>query len=139
MGWNSDMDKVDRHIEDLGLLMVAKGYDGHFLCNSAHPGKLRDSLYAHFLETFREQKHVPPFYLTTYSHWKDEESPYVKCDFRIKYDSSTGFRVDRMEVKRANSFGTIKSYDVWPAKNEEIPTREKANELAGQKKRNLKI
>lgn len=139
MAWNRNMNRLRAHMDELETLMNAKGYDGHFLCNSGHPGKLKDSLHAHLLETLQEQKNVPPFYLTTYSHWKDEVRPYVMCDFKMKYDSWKGFQVDRMEVKRANSFGTIKSFQVWPDKNEEIPTREKANELAGQKKRRLKI
>lgn len=133
------MKRLRAHIDELETLMNSKGYDGHFLCNSAHPGKLRDSLYGHLLETLQGQAHVPPFYLTTYSHWKDEDRPYVKCDFKMKYDSWTGFRVERMEVKRANHFGTIKSFELRPNKNEDVPTREKVNELIGQKKRSLKL
>jgi hypothetical protein len=126
-------------MDELETLMNAKGYDGHFLCNSAHPGKMKESLHAHLLETLQGQTHVPPFYLTTYSHWKDEERPHVKCDFKMKYDSWQGFQVEKMEVTRANHFGTIKSVELRPNSNADIPTREKVNALVGQKKRSLKI
>src|SRR5690606_11736809 len=116
-----------------------KGYEGHFLCGDGHPGKLRDSMYAHFQETLQDQTHIPPFYLTTYSHWKDEDRPYVKCDFKTRYDSRMGFLVERMEVKRANLFGTIKMAELRPNKNEDIPTCESANALVGHKKRSLKL
>ncbi|MBX2956157.1 MAG: hypothetical protein KF846_08370 [Cyclobacteriaceae bacterium] len=119
--------------------MKTKGYEGHFLCNSAHPGKLKDSMYGHLLETLQGQTHIPPFYLTTYSHWKDEERPHVRCDFKMKYDSWLGFRVGKMEVTRANGYGTIKRVELKPETNEDIPTREKVNALVGQKKKNLKI
>jgi hypothetical protein len=133
------MNKVRAHIDELETLMKANGFDGHFLSNSNHPGKLKDSLYAHLLETPQGQKNVPPFFLTTYSHWKDEERPYVKCDFKMKYDSWLGFKVDKITVTRANHFGVIKRVEVTPNNNQEIPTREKVNELVGQKKRSLKI
>jgi hypothetical protein len=133
------MKRLRAHIDEFETLMKEKGYDGHFHCNSAHPGKLRDSMYAHLLETLQGQTHVPPFYLTTFSHWKDEDRPYVKCDFKMKYDSWTGFRVEKMEVKRANHFGTLKSVEFQPNKNEDIPTCEKVNAMVGQKTRSLKL
>lgn len=133
------MKRLRAHIDEFETLMKEKGYDGHFHCNNAHPGKLRDSMYAHLLETLQGKTHVPPFYLTTFSHWKDEERPYVKCDFKMKYDSWAGFQVERMEAKRANRFGTIKNIEFRPNKNEDIPTREKVNALVGQKTRSLKL
>ncbi len=133
------MKRLRAHIDEFETLMKAKGYDGHFHCNSTHPGKLRDSMYTHLLEILQGQTPVPPFYLTTFLHWKDEERPYVKCDFKMKYDSWAGFRVERMEAKRANRFGTIKNIEFSPNKNEDIPTREKVNALVGQKTRSLKL
>ena len=131
------MKRLRSHIDELETLMDSKGYDGHFLCNSAHPGKLRDSLYAHLLETLQGQTHVPPFYLTTFSHWKDEERPYVKCDFKMKYDSWTGFR-GKIEVKRANHFGTIKSFELRPNKRR-CPNTRKGKRIGGTEKRSLKL
>lgn len=133
------MNKVRAHIDELETLMNTKGFNGHFLANSSHPGKLKDSLYAHLLETLQERKHVPPFFLTTYSHWKDEERPHVKCDFKMKYDSWLGFKVDKITVTRANHFGVMKRVEVTPDNNAAIPTCEKVNEMVGQKKRSLKI
>lgn len=133
------MNKVRTHIDELETLMKANGFDGHFLSNSGHPGKLKDSLYAHLLETLQGQKHVPPFFLTTYSHWKDEERPHVKCDFKMKYDSWLGFKVEKITVTRANHFGVMKRVEVTPTNNTAIPTREKVNELVGQKNKGLKI
>jgi hypothetical protein len=129
---------IRAQIGELETLMNAKGYDGHFLCNSAHPGRLKESLYGHLGTSQREQT-VAPFYLTTYSHWKDEDRPYVRCEFNIEYDPSKGFRVNGMEVTRANRFGIMKSIELRPSKNDEIPACEEANALVGQKKRTLKL
>lgn len=133
------MKQLGLHIDELEKLMNEKGYDGHFLSNSSFPGKLRESLHQHLLEVLQGETYIRQFYLTTYSHWKDEDRPHVKCDFKMKYDSWLGFRVDKMEVTRANRFGTIKSVELRPDKNEDIPTREKVNALVGQKMRSLKL
>src|SRR5687768_1298005 len=119
------MTGIRAQVDELETLINAKGYDGHFLCNSAHPGRLKESLYGHLRTSQREQT-VAPFYLTTYSHWKDEDRPYVRCEFNIEYDPSKGFRVNGMEVTRANPFGIMKSIELRPSKNDEIPTREEA-------------
>ncbi|HRE67718.1 MAG TPA: hypothetical protein PLM56_05650 [Cyclobacteriaceae bacterium] len=133
------MKNLGEHIEQFERLMNRKGFDGHFLCNTSFPGKLKESLHQHLLEVLQGETYVRPFYLTTYSHWKDEERPHVKCDFKMKYDSGTGFRIEKMDVTRANHYGTIKSVEVRPIKNEDIPTRENVNALVGQKKKSLKL
>jgi hypothetical protein len=127
------------HIDELEKLMKEKGYDGSFLCNSNFPGKLRESLQQHLSEMLQEQNHLPPFYLTTYSHWRDEENPYVLCDFKVKYDKWNGFRIEKLEVKRASPFGTIKNYETHLINNEDLPSREKANTLVGQRKWSMKL
>lgn len=139
MDWNKDMETLRRHIDAFETLMKAKGYDGYFLSSGGHPGKLKESILAHFHETLRHQTLAPSYYLTTYSHWRDEERPYVKCDFETKYDFHNGFRVTRMEITRANVFGTIRNVGLRPVKNEDIPTREEANTLVGHKKRSLRL
>lgn len=139
MDWTNKMERLRGHIDAFDTLMKAKWYDGYFLSDGGHADKLRESILAHFHETLRHRTHVSPFYLTTYSHWTDEERPYVKCDFKTKYDSSTGFRVESLDVTRANLYGKIKSVQLRPNKNEDIPTREEANALVGQKKKSLKL
>ena len=139
MDSNNKMERLRGHIHAFDTLMKAKGHDGYFLSDSGHADKLKDSILAHFYETLRHRIHFSPFYLTTFSHWRDEQRPYVRCEFSTKYDSRTGFRVESMEVTRANLFGTIKSVSLRPRKNEDIPTREEANTLVGHKKRSLKL
>lgn len=133
------MKRLAEHIDEFEKLMNQKGFNGHFLCNSGFPGKLGESLHQHLLEALQGETYVRPFYLTTYSHWKDDEQPHVKCDFKMKYDSWMGFQVEKMEVTRANHFGSIKRIELRPNKNEDIPTREKVNALVGQKKKSLKL
>jgi hypothetical protein len=119
--------------------MSSRGYDGHFLCNSAHPGKLKESLTKHLLEMLQGETHIPPFFLTTYSHWKDDESPYVQCDFKIKYDHSDGFRSEKMEITHGNSTGKIKVITLPLKGNTDIPYREHANSMVLGRKKKLKI
>ncbi len=132
------MTRLSEQIKELETLLKGKGYDRHFLCNSAHPGRLKESLCDH-LQTPEKERTVAPFHLTTYSHWKDEDSPYVRCDFKVHYDPSKGFRVNEMQVTRANQFGILKSMELHPGRNEDIPTSEEASALVGQKRRTLRI
>ena len=132
------MSRLSEQIKELETLLQGRGYGRHFLCNSAHPGRLNESL-SDYLQTPENGRTVAPFYLTTYSHWKDEDSPYVRCDFKMHYDPSRGFRVNEMQVTRANQIGILKSMELRPGRNEYIPTSEEASALVGQKRRTLRI
>lgn len=132
------MKHLNRNKEDFLRTMNDLGYDGYFLCNSAHPGKLKESLTKHLLEGLQGETHVPPFFLTTYSHWKDEESPYVRCDFKIKYDHADGFRVDKMDITHAGLGGTIKQVTLPLRGNHEIPGLRQANAMVMERKRNIR-
>lgn len=135
------MKHLGKHIDEFENLMHMKGFDGHFLCNSNFPGKLKDSLSRHLREVLQEEIHVRPFYLTTYSLWKDKESPYVQCDLKVKYDENNGFKVDTMEARYVDrSFNPLRTLEVRLTDNEDMPTREKVNSTVGpRKKRRLKL
>jgi hypothetical protein len=133
------MQHLDNHITSFLKLMSEKGYDGHFLCNSSHPGKLKDSLGQHLLDVLKGGISVPPFFLTTYSHWQNEQSPYVRCDFKVSHSQSNGFRVEKMNITNGNSTGNIKSKTVPLGANIEMPYCEQANRMVLGYKRKLKI
>lgn len=136
------MKNLNKHIDQFQDLMHTKGFDGHFLCNSDFPGKLRESLSRHLQEVLQGEIHVRPFNLTTYSLWKDEESPYVQCDFRVKYDENTGFKVEKMEGMYVTdrSFNPLRTLEIRPTDNQDLPTREKVNSTIGpRKRRRLKL
>lgn len=133
------MKQLGLHIDELEKLMDEKGYDGHFLSNSSFPGKLRESLHQHLLEVLQGETYIRPFYLTTYSLWKDEESPYVQCDFRVRYDRSDGFRIDKMEAKYANQFGTIRNFETRLMNNADVPARGKVNSQVCPRKRSMRL
>lgn len=130
---------LENHIARLQQLMNTRGYDGHFLCNAANPGKLKESLTQHLSGVMQGNTVVPPFFLTTYSHWKDEESPHVKCDFKMRYNHVEGFQIEKMDITNANRYGEIKSLTLPIASNAEIPSRQEANRKVLGKVRKLKI
>ncbi len=134
------MQYLGNHISSFLKLMNEKGYDGHFLCNSSHPGKLKDSLTQHLLGALQGSRSVPPFFLTTYSLWQDEQSPYVKCDFKVRFSHSAGFCIEKMDITNGNSYGKIKSVMLPFATNAEIPNRQQANKkvLGGERKLKLR-
>jgi len=43
------MKELSAHINAFVDLMKRKGYTGHFLCNTSHPGKIEESLQNHLL------------------------------------------------------------------------------------------
>jgi len=135
------MRRLGLHIDELEKLLNEKGFDGHFLCNSAFPGKLRESLHQHLMEMLQCETHIPSFYLTTYSLWKDEESPYVQCDFKVRYDKDHGLGIDKVDAKYVvdRSFNPVRTFETRLKSNEDLPTRENINSLVGPRKRSLKL
>jgi len=133
------MQNLGPQIDNFCDLMKAKGYDGYFMCNSTHPGKLEQSLFKHLLGQLQGDRHIPPFYLTTYSQWKDEYSPYTQCDFKVRYDQTEGFQVQKMDITRGNQYGKIKQIEVIFKTNEEILKRENAHGMVARKKNRMKI
>jgi hypothetical protein len=133
------MQHLGSHIASLLKLMNERSYDGHFLCNSSHPGKLKDSLTQHLLGALQGSASVPLFFLTTYSLWQDEQSPNIQCDFKVRYSHTEGFRVEKMEITNGNSYGKIKSVTLPFAANTEIPSRQQANRKVLDSERKIKI
>lgn len=132
---------MERHIDALEKLMTDKGFNGHFLCNAGFPGKLRESVQQHLLNVLQGETRVHPFYLSTYSLWKDEHSPYVLCDFKVRYDRTDGFIISKVEAqyKRHSSCNPIRSIELTPLENKDVPTRELVNSaVVPEMKRTLK-
>jgi hypothetical protein len=138
MDWNN-MKNLDKHIDEFAKLMNEKGFDGYFLCNAGFPGKLKDSLHQHLSEVLRAENKVRPFYLSTYSLWNDEHRPYVQCDIRVNYDQQHGLRIDQVEAKFANQYGTIRDFKIPLKANSEMPSREKINSIVGTEKKRMKL
>jgi hypothetical protein len=133
------MQLLDSHIASFLQLMRERGYDGHFLCNASHPGKLKDSFDAHLLDILQGRTSVPPFFLTTYSHWRDDQSPYVRCDFKVGHSQSEGFRVEKMDITNGTNTGRVKTLTLSIKANIEIPYREHANRMVLGNKQKRKI
>ena len=135
------MKDLERHIDAFEKLMTTKGFNGHFLCNASFPGKLRESLQQHLLNVLQGTSQIRPFYLSTYSNWTDEQSPYVLCDFKVRYDRTNGFIISKVEAqyKRHSSCNPIKSIELRPQDNKDVPTREAVNSaVVPEMKRTLK-
>jgi hypothetical protein len=129
---------LENQIASFLKLMKERGYDGHFLCNASYPGKLEDSLTQH-LGVMQERTLVQPFFLTTYSHWQDEQSPYVQCDFKVRHSHSEGFTIEKMDIIKGNYAGKIKKVTLLPATNADVPNRAQANGMVMGSKRKHKI
>jgi hypothetical protein len=127
------------HITDFLELMSERGYDGHFLSNTSYPGELKDSLTQHLMGVLQGGTFVPPFFLTTYSHWRDEQSPYVQCDFKVRYSHSEGFCVEKMDITNGSSTGKIKNVTLPLRANIEMPYCEQANRMVLGEERKRKI
>lgn len=133
------MKELSAHINAFVDLMKRKGYTGHFLCNTSHPGKIEESLQNHLLECLQGTNHIPPFYLSTYTKWQNEESPYVKCDFKVKYNAHDGFNVVNVDVDYRNSYGSIRKKDLSIDSNGTLPEREQINNMVIAKKNRMKL
>ena len=133
------MKSLSAHINAFVELMKQKGYNGHFLCNSSHPGKIEESLQNHLLGCLQGTTHIPPFYLTTYARWQNDESPYVLCDFKVRYNDNDGFNVVKLNIDYRNLYGSIRRKDVLIDSNVTLPDREQVSRMVSGKKSKMKI
>lgn len=110
-------------------LMERKGYDGIFLSSYGFKDQLKENLTKHVFHSFEEKKNIGPLNLSTYSKWTDSDSPYVRCDFYLKYGDVKGFEVMKMNVSYGNQYGTIRSKEIHLNNNNEIPEKNQANQM----------
>ena len=130
---------LDDHIEALDKLFKEKGYRGYFMSNFGFPGKLQETIRKHILQCHISNKELNPFHLSTYTKWNNEEDPYVRCDFTVKYDDGKGFTINKMDIHFKSQYGNIRSAEITPGRDHEIPSREKANAIMDQNSRRNKI
>lgn len=123
------LQQLEHQIASFLHRMDERGYNGHFLCNASYPGRLKESLFQHLLGVLQGQTHIPPFFLSTYSHWRDEQSPRVVCDFKVKYSNNKGFQVDRIDITSSSSTGKMKSVTLPIKSNIDMPYCEQANRM----------
>jgi hypothetical protein len=123
---------LEDHIKALDELLGDKGYMGYFMSNFGFPGKLQETIRKHFFQSYISNKDVNPINLSTYTRWNNEEDPYVRCDFTVKYDDGKGFSINKMDIHFKNQYGNIRSAEITPRRDHEIPSSEKANSIVEQ-------
>jgi hypothetical protein len=126
---------IVKHIEKFSELLKSKGYDGSFMSNFGHPGKLGDTIEKHILDCYASNQPLNPIHLTTYTKWEGDERPYVRCDFNVTYDQEKEFEVKSMDINYSNTYGNIRTSNLTFRNNSEIPDRAKANEISNDQKR----
>ncbi|MCI0445655.1 hypothetical protein L0152_20885, partial [bacterium] len=107
--------------------------------SSGFTDKFKDNLIKHVFQCYEEKREVGQFGLTTYSHWKDNRSPYIECHFHIDFREPFGFNVRKMNIKYGNEYGPIRSKEIPFSNNHEIPDRETVNRMMLERKRGMKI
>jgi len=129
-----------KHIDEFEKLMISKGFDGYFLCNIGFRGQLRESLHQYLTEALQGHNSIRPFHLTTYTLWKGDT--HIKCDFKMTYDKSIGLKIDKLEAGYVvdPELNPVRTIELRPRTNEDIPTRTKVNSIVGpRKKRHFKL
>ena len=129
------MINIQEHIQRFNKLLKSKGYDGYFLSNFGHPGKLEDTIRKHILGCYISNQPLNPIHLTTYTKWTGENDPYVRCHFNVNYDKEKEFHIKDMSIHYNNVNGAIRMNRLTFRHNNEIPTREKANEITNDQRR----
>ena len=129
---------LDDHIRALDQLLSDKGYNGYIMSKFGFPGKLRGTIRGHFLQSFNCNRDPNPIHLSTYTGWSNQEKPYVRCDFTIYYDDSKGFNIQKMDIQFKNQYGSIRSTEVKPERDHDIPSSEEANSIVDENNRKRK-
>lgn len=131
--------QLEDHITTLDKFLRDKGYSGYFMSNFGFPGKLQETIRKHFFQSYISNKDINPIHLSTYTRWNNEEDPYVRCDFTVKYDDGKGFSIKKMDIHFRNQYGNIRSAEITPRRDNEIPSAEKANLVVEQNNRRRQI
>ena len=129
---------LDDHIKAFNQLLNDKGYNGYFMSNFGFPGKLQETIRKHVFESYISNKDLNPIHLSTYTRWSREEDPYVRCEFSVNYDDSKGFNIQKMDIHFKNQYGNIRSTEVKPERDHDIPSSEEANSIVDQNDRKRK-
>jgi hypothetical protein len=129
---------LDDHIKAFGQLLNDKGYNGYFMSNFGFPGKLQETIRKHIFESFISNKDLNPIHLSTYTRWRREEDPYVRCEFTVNYEDSKGFNIQKMDIHFKNQYGTIRSTELKLERHHDIPSSEEANSIVDQNDRKRK-
>ena len=130
---------LGEHIKALDKLLRDKGYNGYFMSNFGFPGKLQETIRKHFFQSYISNKDINAIHLSTYTRWNNEEEPYVRCDFTVKYDDGKGFSIKKMDIHFKNQYGNIRNAEITPKWDHEIPSSEKANSIVEQNSRRRQI
>ncbi len=133
------MQRMFDHINAFDELMKQKGYDGYFQSSFGFNDKLKENLIKHTLQCYEEKRNIGPVNLTTYTHWKDNESPYVRCNFYSDFNSRDGFSVMKVNIEYGNQFGVLRHKEIPIGNNSEIPDRTYANRTIMEQKKGIKI
>jgi hypothetical protein len=129
---------LDDHVRALEQLFHDKGYNGYFMSNFGFPGKLQETMRKHIFQSYISNKDLNPIHLSTYTRWSNEENPYIRCDFTINYEDGKGFTVDKIDIHFKNQFGNIRSTEITPQRDQDIPSSEEANSIVDQNDRRRK-
>lgn len=132
------MQRMFEHINHFARLMNQKGYDGFFSSSSGFIDKLKDNLTKHIFQCYEEKREVGEFSLSTYTHWQDDRSPYVKCYFHMDFKEPTGFNIQEITIQYGHEYGTLRKKGI-PIRNNDIPDREAVNRMMLERKRGMKI
>src|SRR3546814_3852945 len=113
---------LDDHIKTFGQLLNDRSYNGYFMSNFGFPGKLQETIRKHIFENFISNKDLNPIHLSTYTRWRREEDPYVRCEFTVNYEDSKGFNIQKMDIHFKNQYGTIRSTELKLERHHDIPS-----------------
>lgn len=133
------MQRMFDHINAFAELMKQKGYDGYYQSTFDFNDKLKDNLIKHVFQCHEERKDVAPLNLSTYSHWTDNKSPYVRCNFHVDFSEPKGFNVTKMNIEYGDEYGILRNKEIPVTSNSEIPDRVAANNMMMEKKKAMRI
>ncbi|MEA9412615.1 hypothetical protein [Flavobacterium sp. PL02] len=95
-------------LETFSKSLSDKGYNGYFHTQSAHPGRLKESI-SDYLESCQKGKEVfsnSEFTLTGYLKWTGDEHPRIECRMRVKHENGN-FELQKMEITQKDQFGQL--------------------------------
>ncbi len=134
------MQRMFEHIKSFASTMKAKGYDGHFLSSFGYSDRLFENMVKHVFQCYQEKRDIGPLNLMTYTHWRGDDRPHIRCNFYTDFNDNQGFKVNKLDVEYGIGYETLKRKEIPVKANFEVPDKDQLNRMMlERKKRSLRI
>lgn len=98
------MKRINKSIDRLSEILYQKGYDGIYVLDNQHTGRLPDLLKTHLFEAISDpMKEILPVKLRTIITLPDKKDRFLSSESLVDYDTKKGVHLTDLSYQITNS------------------------------------